>query len=233
MENSNIEKYVTLLKDMINFAVQPLDCPAKIKKRLKYQKDSDWAFQCHSFDVIEDTELAKANFYKFHLSGPTKYDDDGEKYLRLYGILNAIYLQRQAICKLGTLFQVDDKNKKEKRIKKLQISELRNKIGAHATDYRKESSTVTTSYSINRCSLNMAALIINDEQDRYDLEKLIQEYDFEIEKYFYVIVDTAIKRIFKDSQKDAEQFKNKLHDIYYRRVYLNGKKICIQRYDGV
>lgn len=38
-------------------------------------------------NVIDCVELAKENFYKYQLSGPTKIKDTGEELLRLYSIL--------------------------------------------------------------------------------------------------------------------------------------------------
>jgi hypothetical protein len=45
-----------------------------------------------AMDVIGDAALALKNFLRFSLDGPTRYEDLGERYLRLYGLLSATYL---------------------------------------------------------------------------------------------------------------------------------------------
>jgi hypothetical protein len=44
--------------------------------------------------------LGIENFLRFGIDGPTKYGDMGEKYIKLYGALNATYLQQQAAISL-------------------------------------------------------------------------------------------------------------------------------------
>ncbi|MFV0218587.1 hypothetical protein OBK23_02720 [Empedobacter falsenii] len=56
-----------------------------------FEKEFDWNILLNALYVIDDTEYAKKNYLKFKLSGPTKILDIGEQYLRLYGILNAVY----------------------------------------------------------------------------------------------------------------------------------------------
>jgi hypothetical protein len=63
-------------------------------------KDEDWGFIVSSMNIIGDASLAINNFLEFWLDGPTKYEDVGEKYLRLYSVLNAIYIQGHAVTML-------------------------------------------------------------------------------------------------------------------------------------
>ena len=68
-----------------------------VTKRLKFENEEGWISLCSLMDVIGDTELAKKHFFNYGIDGPTKILDYGEQYLRLYGILNALYLQKSAI----------------------------------------------------------------------------------------------------------------------------------------
>ncbi|MEM9391533.1 MAG: hypothetical protein AAGA02_13735 [Bacteroidota bacterium] len=43
--------------------------------------------------LLEDTSQAIDNYFEFGLEGPTKYKNFGERYLRLYGLLNSAYMQ--------------------------------------------------------------------------------------------------------------------------------------------
>jgi len=60
----------------------------------KYFKDyfDDWNILCTSMDTIGDTTLAIDYFKETGIG-----QDEGEKYLRLYGLLQAIYLQQDTI----------------------------------------------------------------------------------------------------------------------------------------
>lgn len=79
----------------------------------KYFKNylNDWNTLCASMDTIGDTTLAIDYFKETGIG-----QDDGEKYLKLYGLLQAVYLQQDAI---KFLFQIikrcfDNKNKIKK-----------------------------------------------------------------------------------------------------------------------
>jgi len=74
-----------------------------------------WNKLCSSLDVAEDTELAIRAYSK---SKNTK--SEGVKYLRLYGLLQALYTQQLAfngICEvLGISYVLDDPTLKEIRV---------------------------------------------------------------------------------------------------------------------
>jgi hypothetical protein len=106
-----------------------------VKKTLRLNKSQDWSFICTALDVIGDTTLAIKNFSDYGLECATHRGDDGEKYLRLYGILNSAYLQQEAIYSLCKYNNSPDPQKVMEEIKKLKIFEIRNKIGAHSSSY--------------------------------------------------------------------------------------------------
>ncbi|PKP61439.1 hypothetical protein CVT91_03255 [Candidatus Atribacteria bacterium HGW-Atribacteria-1] len=54
-----------------------------------------WNQLCSSLDVIEDSDLAIDAYLNREFS-----KDDGEKYLRLYGLLQALFLQQDAVANL-------------------------------------------------------------------------------------------------------------------------------------
>ncbi len=63
----------------------------------KYFKNNldDWNILCSAMDVIGDTTLAIQDFLDQGIG-----QDKGEKYLRLYGLLQAVYLQQDATMSL-------------------------------------------------------------------------------------------------------------------------------------
>jgi len=86
---------------------------------------NDWNILCTSMDIIGDTTLAIHDFKKVGIS-----QDDGEKYLRLYGLLQAVYLQQDAI---KFLFEVIKKCFDNNKIKPWD-------------DYKKDKWTVLRNY---------------------------------------------------------------------------------------
>ena len=95
------------------------------------------------------------NFLKFGLDGPTRYEDIGERYLRLYGVLNATYIQQEAILNLYKLMNVPKWNNSKKDISLLKIREVRHKVGAHSNDYLNRSTDRLESFVPVRLCLSL------------------------------------------------------------------------------
>ena len=107
-----VEKYGEAFRELINAKIW--SSQSDIRKTLRLSKDEDWSFLCVSMDIIEDACTAINNFLNFGLNGPTKYNDIGEKYLRLYGILSSTYIQQEALLKLYRLMNVPPHLRKER-----------------------------------------------------------------------------------------------------------------------
>ena len=160
MEVEILSEYIDLFRDLVNSRVQRVipdtgdeDYPSLIKKSLKLNKVSDWSFICTAMDIVGDCNLSFENFLKFGLDGPTRIKDYGEKYLRLYGLLNATYIQQQAILNLFTLCQLPNPKTCKKKIENLSIRTVRHQIGAHANDYLNPESQTLESFVPTRMTL--------------------------------------------------------------------------------
>lgn len=87
-------------------------------------------------DLLEDTEYAINDFEKFGLDGPTKYENLGERYLRLYGFLNAVNSQKSIVATLHEIFKLPETKKEfAVRLKNLKIIDTRHMIASHSVDY--------------------------------------------------------------------------------------------------
>ncbi len=106
-----------------------------IQKCLRLNKVDDWHYILASEDILEDSNAAISSFLKYGTSGPTKFNDIGEKYLRLYGVLNAAYLQQQSVLNLYKFFQCPNFKTLKKEFNSLQIIDLRHKLAAHSANY--------------------------------------------------------------------------------------------------
>lgn len=141
MTKSLIYRCEQLIRDVANSIALRIDnkpFKEEVTKRLKFENLNDWNVLCSLMDVLGDTELAKENFIKYDLSGPTKIQDQGEQYLRLYGILNAIYLQKSAIEEFVELIKLKNKKSAISKISSLKIIELRHVLGAHTVDFLED-----------------------------------------------------------------------------------------------
>ena len=127
-----------------------------VKKFYGFEKRFGWNIILNSYYVIDDTELAKDSFKKFGLQGPSRHLDIGERYLRLYGLLNSIYQQKLAIDNLMEIFKLSNVKELSKKLNQCDIIILRNKIGSHSTNYmltKEDSEHKFDVYEISRPDL--------------------------------------------------------------------------------
>jgi hypothetical protein len=105
----------------------------KLIKALKFNEITDDLLYRSCIDVIEDTQLAINEYHKNGLGNES--GNLGEKYLRLYGLLNAYYIQLGAVIDISRL--LNSKNQKEikEKLKTHKLIEIRNKLGSHITNY--------------------------------------------------------------------------------------------------
>ena len=135
-QNENvIDLFVKLLRKIIGvIAIDSEDFKTDILDFLDVNSGKPYAFIIDSLYLLEDTQLAKHNFYEFGVSGPTKYQNFGEVYLRIYGLLNACYLQQQAIVEIRKNLNLPLNNEELKQVKGCSIFDLRNTFAAHTVN---------------------------------------------------------------------------------------------------
>ncbi|MGX5683269.1 hypothetical protein ACWKWW_01815 [Chryseobacterium cucumeris] len=100
---------------------------------LKFEKNYDPDLFRACIDLLEDSQYAIDKVFKNGLI--TESNSHGEQYLRLYGVLNAYYIQLGVITDLVRLFDLDGQKQIRTDLKSAKIIELRNKLGAHTTSY--------------------------------------------------------------------------------------------------
>lgn len=134
-------------------------------------------------NTMEDTELIIENFLKYGFSGPTKYNDLGEKYLRIYGILSGVYNQGNSIIDLCRLFcekaSIGNLKDIKNKFKKLEIIETRNKLVAHSTSYKQNNNKQNN----NKQYYSIVQVLIED----YDLSYAVDGKNIKVE--FGPIID--------------------------------------------
>lgn len=119
--------------------------------KLRQSREDDWNLLCVSMDTLDDTCLALEDY---ELNGLGK--NDGENYLRLYGVFQSIFLQQDAICHLHALF-VGSEFEAPVKSKWKEIRELRNLTIGHPMKMTRATET-------RRCFISRAAIGDNQFQ---------------------------------------------------------------------
>ena len=218
------------------------DFSGYIKNALKLNKPEDWSFICSSMDVVNDSLLGLENFIRFGMDGPTKYDDLGEKYIRLYGALNATYIQQQAILNIHRISNTPDITDAEKKVNTLSIRDARHKLGAHSVDYENKQTSRTESFVPVRFTLGgMVCEYFNNStlsSSSIDLSAALHEHLSLMNDMYKSIYEKFVKTIYKSNQEKYNELIDELSDGAVLRSggtvlrNENGEKIFVTVFTG-
>ena len=202
----------------------------KLRIKSKFQGINDFRKMRSCIDLIEDTEEAIINFFQYQLATRRDRINMGEIYLRLYGIVNAIYLQKQAIIEIMELVKLSGKNTYQRQLEKLKIFEVRNIVGSHMVDFKTDKTEVYKTplqtlnfFFVTQCDLKAdgTRLTIVDGHNNYEetnLKQLINEYVFESEILMSKTVEKYVSTLCKNDQKTKEEFISLIIAINRRRT---------------
>lgn len=185
------------------------------------KQDGDWNQFCAALDTIEDTCLAIQNFQQdandLFIKNP---------YLATYGILQALFIQRDAVNYLkislfGSSKKIDWGNKKYSELAK--IRQVRNETVGHPvkTNQKGRKSKYTnneiTSCTIDRSSLTkdgfryMLWMHSRTESKAIKFSEIIEQQD----KYLNVELESVMKELQKEERQHEVKFKGKkLGDLF-------------------
>ena len=218
---SLIEKYNAIQKSILHdFSIRwnpenSKSFKGDVKKIYGFEDEFHWNILLNAFYVIDDTELAKESYQKYDLQGPSRVIEIGEFYLRLYGILNAIYLQCQAIINLVEIYKLPNKKEIQNHYKNLDIIKLRNKIGSHSSNYKSDISSGIYKhdvYEISRHDLTRNKIILlRNQKDReiYEISESIDEFN----KYTQDVLSVALRKLLSKSIKNKNEYIKKLDGV--------------------
>ncbi len=172
--------------------------------------DHDYYKLCNSLDILEDS--MEALFFYLHTIDQTrKACDFGETYLRFYGIISAVYSQKNATYGLAVLVGAEDTCR---RLDALDVIEIRNTILVHFTKNKKAREE---SYSVSRGDLTQGRVIrtgngISGESSLkvYNLDNALGKWIEELTKVFSEIIPKIINNLDQFFNKDTivENYKN-------------------------
>lgn len=179
------------------------DFPEEIRKKLKFENIGDDIKLRACIDLLEDTQYSIDEFVKNGLYTIDSSNTLGEKYLRLYGLLNAVYLQKQTVIELIEIFKIPFKSKRTVKFKELKILELRNKIGSHTVNYKeydKIRSYRLVQFNIDKFATNLMVIGDTKESESFNLFSDLEVYTELLDSNLSDICDKAIKLFPKNSK---------------------------------
>ncbi len=167
-------------------------------------------------DLIEDTESAIVEFFKNGLCLQSEVNSSyGEMYLRLYGLLNTVSLQIEAIIELIELFKISGKKKLVNDLKKTQICVLRNKLGSHTVKYKTSEIQSFETFRLTRISLTKWGRDIHFSgieapTERVNLLGVLEDYNKISEDILFDICNKAVQSLFKGDGEDKRNIQDVL-----------------------
>ncbi|MBC3542261.1 hypothetical protein ACFSC6_13770 [Rufibacter sediminis] len=209
-----IEKYNTLQKQIVSELTeeQKVEEGSSTSALKTFVKEIHWNMLHHSIYVIEVGELAKKNFLKFGPEGTSGLPEMGRRYLRLFGLLSAVYQQKLAIENLLEIYEIEEKEKISSGLNSSEIINLCNQLGAHATHFRSNPSVSEHPYK--KYDLSRAAL------EAKNTRQLIKKYEFESFDllddliYFDKKAELTLSYMLAELLKKAYKNQGELYELY-------------------
>jgi hypothetical protein len=216
-----------------------------IKKVFKLDKKEDFNFLLTAMDIIEDTNMAFSHFFRFGLDGETRYEDAGEAYIRLYGILNATYIQQQAIFNLYRICHVPDLSVAKEKINQLNIRVARHKLGSHCNDFLNDNKKLESFVPI-RVSLNrFTCEYFNNSDSSFhtiNLKDAIVDHLVLMAEMYDQIYEKFVRMLYKPNPEKISILVKKIETLRLERkghiifeidggntIALNIKKMCYKK----
>ena len=166
-----------------------------------------WNQLCSSLDVIEDSDLAINAYIDTEFA-----KDDGEKYLKLYGLLQALFLQQDAVTNLCESLEL--KNNLIANSKLREIRDIRNDSIGHPT----KRGNYKSYHFISRITITKSGFqLISDYENSKTIFRDILVIDLikEQRKFLSKILKKSIKVLKAEEKAHKEKFKmEKLETVF-------------------
>lgn len=168
MKSDNL-KLIGLLRNVMDDATTKIqlsrdisDIPAAMVKRLCFSKREDWMVFGSCLYTFEDAEMAIRGYFD---TAESRHSRDFE-YLRLFGFLNAVYLQLGAIDRLCGIVGVDGKKSVIRDLRAHELIRCRNMLASHTVAYMSKGAI--QSITIEQISLGGtgATFMVNETDER-------------------------------------------------------------------
>lgn len=201
---SKVEIYCQILLGILRYI--PIknqeNYETEIVKKFKFQNYKDINLLRSCIDILEDTQYAINETFNNGIETNSNYI--GEKYLRLYGVLNAYFQQMHSLFNLIKLFNSTTQTETKKRFRNFGIIELRNKIASHTTNYIDDYNDNKnldffrlTQTTLTKWSKGLIIVSYKSKFKEIDLINLMNEFTEALEKELNKICEESINSIFR------------------------------------
>ena len=183
-------KYTQEIRDFINKPIKQFN----LLKNHKF-----WNQLCSSLDVIGDSDLAIAAYTNSEFG-----TDDGEKYLGLYGVLQALFLQQDAVTNLCESLGLPNNLTSHPKLK--EIRDIRNDSIGHPT----KRGNYKSYHFISRATITKSGFpLISDYGNNKTTFRDISVIDLinEQRKYLSEILKKVINVLTAEEKAHKEKFK--------------------------
>jgi hypothetical protein len=191
------------------------------KHRSLYKNNALYPQMCSALDVISDTEEAILAFQKIKFN-----KDRATLYLALYGVLQAIYVQQDAVINLCQSLGIDKSIKDYPRLS--EIRDIRNDSVGHPTKRDPKTRGGPTSYSfiapqhLDTMEFDMVSMLSDgtSEQRHVNLLEIMEDQ----QKYLLGILTMVQDKLHQEEREHKEKFRmEKLIEIFHSASYWSEK----------
>lgn len=162
-------------------------------------------------DILGDSDIAIEEF-KEYINGKNVLPIS-ETYLLIYGVLNAVYIQLQALETFYDIFQIDKTTSKLPEIKNLSILQLRHKVAAHPLNYGR-AKKATESFKLVRASVahpqSISVMNHRNETEEFDIPNGLAEFNRQKELLLNEFLIILIDNFHGNEPKIKDQLRKKL-----------------------
>lgn len=188
-----------------------------IRKRMKFENEDDIKRLRSCIDLIEDTEYAIIEFCEYQLSRDRRERNYGEIYLRLYGTLNAIYLQMQATVEIAEIVKMPNKKEIISKLASHKAIEVRNMLGAHTVNYMHPDDSRTNYFRITQVDLRADAskltIVGKNHYEELNLRETIAGFSNALEVALLEILNKYINTLFKSDKHNRDIFQKAIDNM--------------------
>ena len=164
---------------------------------------------------LEDTESALRNFNKYGLLGPTKFEDVDECYLRLFGFLSCIFMQKDAVVELTSILMPARKKKVAELFRNNNLVQLRNRLASHNVSNVNDKRTSILSQS-SLLSKNMVVHYVTDKSYEVDLRQELQSFQKLLNEELIKIIEYMNEHLIDVKSENHESLQECLAAIKHR-----------------
>jgi hypothetical protein len=180
-----------------------------LAKRLKFEKPEYWMAFGSCLYTYTDSSMAIRGFFKL-----SKNNSDVDlNYLKLFGFLNAVYLQLGSIKKLMEVVKLPNKTMIEKNLKKHEIIHARNILASHTLDYL-EGENIPNTFTIHQYSIEGHGVTFMNNTTlsliSYNFDILFDSWINESRNILILIIRKFIKSIYKPNQEKIKHYETRL-----------------------